>query len=335
MENQWLTIEKIGQEVVLTKCSEEVRGEVIIPDGVTRIGSNAFCNCHFADLRIPASIKFINRNAFSDTSFNTVIYASLESLFHITLENPNANPAWPHERNGYGAEIWINNEKISECLVIPNSIETIGAYNLAGFHNLKKLTIPSSVKTIKQQGEWDPYLSTLDFEGEIPETNNAFFNCHITTLRVNTSKKQTRIPNDIDEALKRENGKVVYAIPEFCKEPSTTPGYIRVTDAVDDELIDLNTKYIVSVKPCNFEEDQVRIHSFHNLKRYLPHRGTKIEYANVDHKELFPTHYVYEPHKMVMEKIEHSLAMLSQQVGGISGLLNQIEALYNKGQINH
>ena len=262
MENQWLTIETIGQEVVLTKCSEEASGEVTIPDGVTRIGSNAFCNCHFAKLRIPTSISFINRNAFSDTSFSAVIYASLESLFHITHENPDANPAWPHGRYGYRPEIWINNEKISECLVIPKSIETIGAYSLAAFCNLKKLIIPSSVKTIKQQGEWDAYLSTLDFEGEIPETNNAFFNCYIETLRVNTSKKQTRIPNDIYKALKRKNGEVVYAIPEFCKEPSTTPCYIKVTDAVDDELIDLNTKYIISVKPCNFDEEQFRNHGF-------------------------------------------------------------------------
>ena len=46
MENQWLTIEKIGQEVVLTRCNMDAEGEIEIPNDVTRIEDSAFSYCN-------------------------------------------------------------------------------------------------------------------------------------------------------------------------------------------------------------------------------------------------------------------------------------------------
>ena len=45
MDNDWLTIERDGESVNLTKCSQYAKGEVIIPDGVTTIEYDAFKDC--------------------------------------------------------------------------------------------------------------------------------------------------------------------------------------------------------------------------------------------------------------------------------------------------
>jgi hypothetical protein len=90
--------------------------------------------------------------------------------------------------------------------------------------------------------------------------------------------------------------------------------------ADNDELVDINTKYIVSVEPINIE-------------RYQTHEGSLITCAS-NGMERSCQIIVYEPCDIVLKKIEDSLSTLSQQVGGIAGLLNQIETLYKKEQIN-
>ncbi len=65
MENKWLTIENQDGEVVLTKCSEDVKGEIVIPDGVTSIDDDAFSDCGgLTSVVIPNSVRFIGGGAF-------------------------------------------------------------------------------------------------------------------------------------------------------------------------------------------------------------------------------------------------------------------------------
>lgn len=84
-----------------------------------------------------------------------------------------------------------------------------------------------------------------------------------------------------------------------------------------DKLVDINTKYIVSVEPLE-------------LERYYPHTGSLITFAAPVLGERLYRLQVYESCDMVLKKIEDSLNMLSQQVGGVAGLLNQLETLCNK-----
>ncbi|MBO5162891.1 MAG: leucine-rich repeat protein [Ruminococcus sp.] len=57
-----------------TTCS----GDVVIPEGVTSIGSSAFSSCSLKTITIPESVKSIGNGAFKDCEF----------LTSITIENP-------------------------------------------------------------------------------------------------------------------------------------------------------------------------------------------------------------------------------------------------------
>ena len=250
MEQNWLTIEEQDGNQILTKCSPEAEGEIMIPQGVTKIAERAFNDCE--------NIK---------------------------------------------------------SLIIPNSMISIN---------------PSYGTRKKEKGRIKRLvLSVLDFQGTIPETNDTFARSKISVLRINQPRKNCKIPSDILSALDmdnpRHNWSIVYAAPEYCEEVSSIPGYIRVTKALDNtveyaehdgDVIDINTKYIVSVEPAD-------------IKRYKPVKGSIIRYAQNAY-ERGVEYCVYEPYDMVLEKIETSLHMLSEQVGGAAGLLNQLETLLKR-----
>ena len=65
MGKNWFTIEQDGQEIVLKKCSEEAKGAIVIPDGVTHIGAHSFRECPFiTSITIPDSVTSIGDYAF-------------------------------------------------------------------------------------------------------------------------------------------------------------------------------------------------------------------------------------------------------------------------------
>ena len=224
-------------------------------------------------------------------------------------------------------------------LIIPEGVTIIEEGAFDGCHDIKSLFVPSSVVCIKpsyklasinlqeiREGSIEWYLDVLDFNGEIPETNGIFAKSYIHELRINQPRKNCKIPNDILSALHvdnpRHNWSIVYAAPELCEEESSIPGYIRVTKALDNtieyaehdgDVIDINTKYIVSVEPAD-------------IKRYKPVKGSIIRCAQNAY-EGKTSFFVYESCEMVRQKINASLRMLSEQVGGAAGLLNQLETL--------
>lgn len=225
-------------------------------------------------------------------------------------------------------------------LIIPEGVTIIEEGAFDGCHDIKSMFIPGSMvcikpsyklKSINLQAVRDGcivwHLNVLDFNGEIPETNGIFAKSYIYELRINQPRKKCKIPSDILEALHmdnpRHNWSIVYAAPELCEEESSIPGYIRVTKAFldnrvegaehDGDIIDINTKYIVSVEPIDIE-------------RYHPVKASIIRCAlNAYERETM--FIVYESCDMVRQKIATSLRMLSEQVGGAAGLLNQLETL--------
>lgn len=308
-----------------------------IPDSVTCIGDSAFDSCQLETVRIPSSVKTIGEHAFAScynlkTVYlpNSIEYIGSEAFASCkNLEFIEVNDNEPHDstcKKGVIKNKAFNFAQYLKKIIIPNSIEVIeeGAFStketLWGDHyhslNVDYFHIPASVKRIEKQdwGQSGNKIKVLDFGGEIPDTNNTFEGCVINELRVNVLRKNAIIPNDIVEAVDNcRNGRIIYAAPDLCDKQSEIPGYITVTSAKTDKLVDINTYYIVSIEP-------------YEIERYHPLTGSLITCAasNVECKFQI---LAYEPREMVIHKIAESLANLGQQVGGIAGLLNQIETL--------
>ena len=102
---------------------------VIIGDGVTTIGDDAFIGCSsLTSVTIPNSVTIIDRYAF----------ASCSSLTSVTIPN---------------SVTTIGNSAFSGCssltsVTIPNSVTTIGEAVFSGCSSLTSVTIPNSVTTI-------------------------------------------------------------------------------------------------------------------------------------------------------------------------------------------
>jgi hypothetical protein len=328
MENKWLKITQKGTENILAKCSSEAEGAIIIPNSVTSIGNGAFFGCSGLTLiDIPGSVTSIGENAFAYCSGLT----SIDIPSSVTS---------------------IDNDAFHGCrgltsVNIPNSVTSIGGNAFLGCSSLTSITLPdcdmscnefcngeylnpsspiqtikihANVKRLRDLSVFHRNLSVLDFMGNIPETNGIFSDSSIENLRVNTSRKKTTIPDDILAALHLDDyqrrGNVTFAAPELCEEPSKVAGYIRATLAKNDEIVDINTKYIVSVEP-------------YKLERYTPLTGSLITCAPCNRETSYQI-VVYEPCEMILQKVEESLASLSQKVGGVAGLLNLLETLCKK-----
>ena len=92
---------------VLVKCSEDAKGELIIPNGVTSIGSFAFSGCtSLTSATIPDSVTSIGSDAFSDCT----------SLTSITIPDS-------VKSIGYGAFMYCDS---LTSVIIGNGVTSIG-----------------------------------------------------------------------------------------------------------------------------------------------------------------------------------------------------------------
>ena len=175
-----------SSEVVLRRAPPDAV-KLVIPDGVTEIGSSAFIQCkNLESVVFPNSVKSIPSDAFSSeangklrsvvlpahASIGVRAFYSLPSLESVTLnrDGETAAPppdgtriedeafAWcrklkqfefPEGLNSIGKNAFINCELL-ESVTIPDGVETIGSQAFCQCAALKTLRLPDSVKTIDQ-----------------------------------------------------------------------------------------------------------------------------------------------------------------------------------------
>ena len=125
---------------------------VTIPDSVTSIGSYAFSDCtNLESITIPSSVTSIGNNAFSScfklkditipnsiTRIEASTFTNCQTLQSITIPN---------------GVTFIGNYAFYTCIkldniTIPNSVTSIGSYAFSDCTNLESITIPSSVTSI-------------------------------------------------------------------------------------------------------------------------------------------------------------------------------------------
>ena len=127
---------------------------VVIEEGVTSIGAEAFKNCsNMASITIPASVTSISGNAFS----------GCDKLATITIDEN--NQTFDARDNCVAIIRKANNELVAGCknTTIPESVTSIGAMAFEGNGNLTAIAIPASVTSIG---------------------DNAFASCGLTTITI-------------------------------------------------------------------------------------------------------------------------------------------------------
>lgn len=252
-------------------------------DEEQKISSLAFSCCEkLKVVHVPSAITTIKADAFDECkNLNILHFPNNSSL--KTIENS-------HYLDCYDTK---------KCIQIPQLVFE------GGFPKEERLFANRSFDKL--------YVNDKSILKSFPQTNHTFEGCYINELWINLARKNCKyedIPEDIIKALHlndRNRGRIIFAAPELCEEVSAIPGYIRVTKALDDivecaehdgDIIDINTKYIISVEPVDIE-------------RYHPVKGSIIRCASNAHERAVD-YRVYEPCEMVLQKIDASLRMLGK-----------------------
>ena len=149
-------------------------GDLIIPEGVIEIGCNgfygsqfkslvlpnslkkidyqAFCNCNIqGELIIPSQIRVITENCFADNQFTSITFAENSELVKVETR------------------AFYNNWRLSEPVILPNGVMTIGTSAFDGCSNLPAVTIPKDVTTIGANAFYNCYyLTSIKCDATIP-----------------------------------------------------------------------------------------------------------------------------------------------------------------------
>lgn len=130
---------------------EDLIEKVVINEGVTSIGNNAFYDCDsLTEIKLPSTLKSIGEGAFehsaleritipnSVTSINKYTFSYCSNLVSVELSSGlKAIPSWAFE---YCSSL--------ESIVFPEGITGIGNDAFRGCYSLETITLPKTIKKI-------------------------------------------------------------------------------------------------------------------------------------------------------------------------------------------
>lgn len=134
-------------------------GDVVVPDGVTEIGYEAFKYCKsLTGIIIPEGVTRIGNSAFADTGLASVTFPNSVGII------------------GRGAFHWC--EKLT-AVTLPESIAEIEPETFAGCKCLTQITFPNALKAVKDHAfeNCDSLVSIVLPDGVTEIGNSTFFKC--------------------------------------------------------------------------------------------------------------------------------------------------------------
>ena len=164
--------------------------EIVLPNGLTHIGNNAFLQAAVTEVTIPNTVVSIGTNAFWNcNTIETTLPASVRELgataFYGTfVVNVDANS--PYLCSEGGGKVLYSKDKTTlyqvsqDCagdFTIPSTVTTINDYAMYGCKDTSgKLVIPDSVQTIGQAAFYGTGFTALDLGNGVKEIGTSAFN---------------------------------------------------------------------------------------------------------------------------------------------------------------
>ena len=121
---------------------KKVTGDLIIPDGVTKISDYAFYNCsEIKSITIPNSVTSIGKYAFGYCTGLTNIYYTGDVAGWCGISGLGSVMS-------SSCTLYIGGKKVAGDLIIPDSVTNIGGYAFYGCEGLTSVTFGNSVTSI-------------------------------------------------------------------------------------------------------------------------------------------------------------------------------------------
>ena len=167
--------------------------ELIIPEGVKKIGNGAFYRClGITKVSLPSTLKKVGANAFAEcTDIMIADVTSLQDYCSIDFASPGSNPFQDYMMNRGFTWMIVNGEYIRDqgALNIPEGLTEIKPNTFAKVDNNGTVIIPASVSKIGTRAFYTSVrnLNKVYIKGHIADMGEyAFGNCpYIGSLYVN------------------------------------------------------------------------------------------------------------------------------------------------------
>lgn len=211
-----------------------------------------------------------------------------------------------------------NSEKFNNDML--QGVHSIGYFKIT-YDEPENLTIPS---TVSRMDSSHFQCKHLRFEGDLPELGD-FSDVRAEKIYINQPLKQ--IPREWYKKIAsvRHGDRDYYRAEIVTKKPvlstvvPTAPGFIGLTRVDNDEYEYINPRYIIKMEPVPFE------------KYDGEEKGTRVYYAAHGSERAIAVDY-YEKLLDVDSKIKDAQEALAQSIGGLAGLLEKVNDLYNLSQ---
>lgn len=214
LENGVLTIRGRGRmddyEEAKTPWNVQNVKDVVVEEGVTSIGNNAFKGCvELKEIQLPESVEMIGNSAFAFCTqlkklwlpqdlakIGTAAFSGCESLVSVNLSG---------ELTEVEAETFSNCIAL-ERIILPEEVTRIGENAFAGCKNLTEVTLPETVEVLGKGAFVDSGLKTIVIPASMRRIEeNVFSGCALEMVFYTGRKsewKATEIAKNGNEVLR-------------------------------------------------------------------------------------------------------------------------------------